>query len=348
MKKQTNKEQWWRILTSMRTGILLLIALGALASLGTLIPQGAPSDFYLEHYGLYLGKFILFFALDHLYSSWGFLALGGFFSLNLFFCSVRRLKTLKQTRDAGSVFLHLSILVIFLGSAISAGFTVSGDVKIAVGETLDLAEAGFPGYSLTVRDFRIEYYDTLEPRQYKSNLVLKSKAGNSVGREIMVNHPFKYQGLKIYQQSYGWQVSGLITDGSDSRDFKLKDGEELILKPQEDLVLKTIFIPDFDEKTQSLKTLSNIPNNPVMVCALLQGEHLLQVEFLAKGEKKDLGQYTVDFKDYRYYSGLNVKKDPGVKLIFGGFFMMTISFLLRYLVPVKTFPKEDHSNGNHS
>ena len=106
------RPEWWKILTTMRIAIILLITLGILASLGTLIPQGAPADFYLQYYGPYLGRLILFFILDQMYSSWWFLGLGALFSLNLLLCSIRRIKSLKHIRDAGSVFLHLSILII--------------------------------------------------------------------------------------------------------------------------------------------------------------------------------------------------------------------------------------------
>lgn len=328
MKPQMTR--WFEIISSMRTTVILLIILGIAASLGTLVPQGVSPASLIQHYGVFLGKILLVLGFDHLYSSWWFLLLGGLLGLNITFCSLQRLKSIKDASEAGSILIHLSILVIFIGSAITGLLGTSADVNIAVGETRDLTEKGFPGYAVKVEDFRIEYYDTLEPRQYLSKLALEQTNGEKVLKEIKVNSPLKHNGIKIYQQSYGWQVKGVLIHNDENQRFQLYDGGELILNAHGDLVIKTIFIPFYDEHTGSMRSLSPIPKNPHLACALIQGSDLIDVKFLAPGDKAILGDHHVQFDDYRYYSGLNIKKDPGIPWIYSGFGIMILGFTLRY------------------
>lgn len=331
MNSQWNR--WWKLLTSMGMAIGLLIILGIAASLGTLVPQGVSSAFYTQHYGAFLGKILLVLGFDHLYSSWWFLGLGGLLGLNILFCSLQRLKKIGNPRETGSILVHLSILVIYLGAIISGFLGTSADINIAVGETKDLSEIGFPDYVLKVEDFRIEYYESMEPSQYLSALSLEESGGEKLSREIKVNYPLKYKGLKIYQQSYGWQLSGELQHENQSQPFRINEGEEFILNPQENLIMKTIFIPDYDEHTGSLYSRSPFPKNPRLACALIQDSKLLDVQSVAPGEKVLLGDYQVQFDDFRYYSGLNVKRDPGIPWIYSGFGLMFLGFLLRYTVP---------------
>lgn len=329
------KKHMGKSLTSMKTAILLLFAIGAAASLGTLIPQGHTSTYYVENYGALLGKLIIYSSLDRIYTCWWFLALGALFCLNLFLCFLKRMKSIRKWQEVGSIFIHLSILVIVVGSILSALTGVSRNLEVAVGDTVDLASLGFTGYSLTVKDFEIEYYENQQPRQYKCDLLLIDPGGLSHTEKIMVNHPLKIQGIKIYQQSYGWQTRGTVSKFGATSTFQMKAGEEFVLDSQRDIVLKTFFIPDFDQQTQSLKTKSPIPNNPVLACAVLQENKMLDLGFLIPEEQKKIGEYTIGFTDYGYYSGLNIKKDPGTNVVFAGFVLMTVGFVIRYFFAQK-------------
>lgn len=51
---------------------------------------------------------------------------------------------------------------------------------------------------------------------------------------------------------------------------------------------------------------------------------------LKEGESGLIGGYSQEFTDYRYFSGLRIKKDPGTKVVFAGFFLMTFGFISRY------------------
>lgn len=202
---------------------------------------------------------------------------------------------------------------------------------------------GLPKLVLSVRDFTIEYYDTQEPKQYVSKLTLRMNGGKEIQQEISVNHPLKAEGLKIYQKSYGWMTQGQVSLGSKSIPFNLANGGELLVDSTHNLKLKPLFIPDFDERIGTLQSKTPFPNNPVLACALLQGNNLLDVQILREGETRHINGYPVTFSGYRYYTGLELKKDPGVVYVYIGFALMLLGFAIRYLAPAKHAEKKEVS-----
>lgn len=326
------------LLSSMKTGLFLLLLLGAASSIGSLIPQGEAAAFYKAHYGELMGGFIVLLSLHELYSCWWFIGLGILFAINILCCSLRRIKTIRGTRQVGSVLLHCSILVIFVGSVVSGLLGQSETVELGTGESINLATKGFPEYTLKVHDFEIEYYDTYEPKQYISKVSLSSK-DSQVSTDISVNHPLKAEGFTIYQMSYGWKTEGSINIDGTKKKFDLINGGEMPVA--EHVNLKTIFVPDFDPHSGSLQSRTPLPNNPHLACALVQHQQLIDVQVIPLGETRVIGGYPVTFTSYKYYTGLEVKRDPGVKIVYAGFALLTLGFLIRYFAPAKGKGKQD-------
>ncbi|MGI9952993.1 cytochrome c biogenesis protein ResB [Moorellaceae bacterium AZ2] len=324
-----------RFLSSMKLALFLLFFLGAVASLGTLIPQGQPPGFYRAYYGETWGNFILLLSLDHLYRSWWFITLGALLGVNLLLCSVRRGKKLTGWKGWGSILLHLSLLLVLAGAALSGYLGRSTYVEIGVGDGVDLAAYGFPGLTLTVKDFRLEYYPNLEPQQYISRLLLETAQGLKREQEVKVNYPLKFKGLKIYQKGYGWLVRGQVSTGTRVFPFELAHGEELLLDEAQNLRLRFFFLPDYDEQGATMHSRSPLPRNPKLACVLLQDTGIIAREVIGEGEGKGVKDYTVTFSGYRYYTGLEIKKDPGLGLVYMGFVLLLLGLVMRYLVPEK-------------
>lgn len=59
-------------------------------------------------------------------------------------------------------------------------------------------------FDIQLKKFRVEHYPTGQPKSFESDITLTDKAtGESVSRTISVNHPLIYQGVAIYQASFG-------------------------------------------------------------------------------------------------------------------------------------------------
>jgi cytochrome c biogenesis protein len=326
----------------MKMGLFLLLLLGAASCIGSLIPQGEVDVFYKAHYGELMGSFIILLSLNKLFSCWWFIGLGAVFAINILLCSYKRVKNLTSTRGIGSVLLHFSMVIIFAGSLVSGLVGQSAYIELGTGESINLATKGFPGYTLNIKDFKIEYYDTFEPKQYISTLSLSSTE-STVNSNISVNHPLKAEGFTIYQKSYGWKVTGSINNAGVEKQFDLVNGDEIPVN--ERIKLKVVYVPDFDPASGSLQSKTPFPNNPHLACALVQNEQLIDVEVIAAGETTEIAGYPVTFTDYRYYTGLEVKQDPGVKIVYVGFALITIGFLIRYFAPIKDSNKDSNKSG---
>lgn len=84
----------WHFFTSVKLAIVL-ISFGALiAIVGTLIPQEETTRTvdYISRYGPSGYYWIQYFQLDHIFSSWYFRAILLLFFVNMFFCTVKRLR----------------------------------------------------------------------------------------------------------------------------------------------------------------------------------------------------------------------------------------------------------------
>ncbi|WP_294949258.1 cytochrome c biogenesis protein ResB [Sulfurivirga sp.] len=58
-------------------------------------------------------------------------------------------------------------------------------------------------FTLAVKDFRIDYYDTGMPKSFNTDLVLIDKqTGEKIEKTISVNHPLIYGNIAIYQSSF--------------------------------------------------------------------------------------------------------------------------------------------------
>ena len=96
-------------------------------------------------------------------------------------------------------------------------------------------------FTLELKKFHIDFYNTGMPKDFASDIVVTDKAsGNSVAQTIRVNHPLTLNGITIYQSTYGdggsdvrfqsWDLRGanppVMLDVVSQRAFPLDLGKE--------------------------------------------------------------------------------------------------------------------------
>ena len=96
-------------------------------------------------------------------------------------------------------------------------------------------------FTLELKKFHIDFYNTGMPKDFASDIVVTDKAsGNSVAQTIRVNHPLTINGITIYQSTYGdggsdvrfqsWDLRGanppVMLDVVSQRAFPLDLGKE--------------------------------------------------------------------------------------------------------------------------
>ncbi|MBQ9989451.1 MAG: cytochrome c biogenesis protein ResB [Lachnospiraceae bacterium] len=331
----------YRFLTSIRLAIFLLVVIAVLCVLCTLIPQNESQAVYSEKYGEFIASIIQLFGFDHVLSSFWMYLTGMIFAVNLGLCTLARFQwamacSKKQIRiDAwGSPLLHVGLCLILVGAVLSIGFGRQIYYEIPVGKTAKVS--GNSGiFELQVDDFSIEYYeDNISPKQYRSSLTAKSEEKEAVSLITEVNAPAKYDGVTIIQQAYGWQTQITLSSDSASRQIEVKDNEWVTLFGEgEDAVsLGIAFYPDYAEVDGEPRLMSNQDKNPYILWAITKGEIPVASDVLALGESTAIFESLgITFDGYDYYTGLQIKFDPGIPVIFAGFFLVCIGLMIRYV-----------------
>jgi cytochrome c biogenesis protein ResB len=158
---------------------------------------------------------IYFMALGYIPESLRFITriyLLSLLCLNLMICTVTRFRSLLSgitARKLGVLLFHVGVMI-----TITAGFLGgqghSASILLKENQSADLNNLGFP-VAFKVAAARVEYYPSGEIKQYITNIVLLEKGKEITAKDISVNHPAKYNGIKIYQSKFEASPDGNFT-----------------------------------------------------------------------------------------------------------------------------------------
>ncbi len=268
----------------------------------------------------------------------------------------------------GVYITHLSILIILIGAVIGIFFGFKGFMYLQEGEVSNMAYTrdNRPhelGFSVRCDDFDVEFYGMSEmPKDYRSWLTV-IKDGKEVMRKVIeVNKPLRFEGYTFYQSSYGMvpNAHGIfifrVTGQGGKTETVLKRFGETFTIPGTEIVGKIInFSPALTlDKEGRPYTYTEMMNNPAVY-----------IEFTEKGERKYGGWILkrfprtwhlpdgniVEFIDYWgvQYTGLQVRKDPGVWIVYLGCIIMTIGLYIAFFMShrkIWVFVRKDGKQSN--
>lgn len=109
----------------------------------------------------------------------------------------------------GAYFVHLSIIMIFIGAVIGIRFGFKGYLNLPEGRSSSLiykspSESIPLGFSIKCNWYSTSYYeDGSTPLDFKSELVILENGKEVMKKVIEVNSPLKYKGITFFQSSYG-------------------------------------------------------------------------------------------------------------------------------------------------
>jgi cytochrome c biogenesis protein len=252
----------------------------------------------------------------------------------------------------GVYLVHFSILIILMGAIVGSLWGFEGYVNIPEGGAVNsftLREGKVSkglGFIVHLDKFMVEFYDTGAPKEYESDL--RFFAGN---REIMkgslrVNHPITVRGITFYQSSYG-----SIPGESVSLKLSRKGGKPEVTK----LVAKKgspLQLPGGEGQFEVIRIEKNLRGimGPAAMISVKDEEGkkvsfwvfqdfeslrkrfppaMLKSTFLNPSAFKPYTFFLEEIES-RYYTGLQVAKDPGVPLVWLGCFVMVFGFFVAF------------------
>ncbi len=236
----------------------------------------------------------------------------------------------------GVYLTHLSILIILLGALMGSLFGFRGFVNILEGETVDRIFMRNPrgtaptplGFEVKCNDFRITYYDVNPEerlvKEYVSTLTFLEGGREVMKKEVRVNHPLIFNGLRFYQSSYGSIPEIALTVVRESR------GEDFSFLSFEG---ERVEIPDSGTSFQVLRYHPQIHDFGEGIAMLFSKPEAMPKRFmLLKATPKIVDGYTFTLKGVtqRQYTGLQVTRDPGVGTVWVGCILLVLGLIVAF------------------
>ncbi|XP_019166217.1 PREDICTED: cytochrome c biogenesis protein CCS1, chloroplastic-like [Ipomoea nil] len=234
--------------------------------------------------------------------------------------------------------VHVALLLIMFGGTISATGSFRGSVNVPQGLNFVIGDVlGPTGFLSTpseafstevhVNRFYMEYYESGEVSQFRSDLSLYDLDGKEVMRKtISVNDPLRYGGITIYQTD--WSFSALQIMKDDEGPFNLAMAP---LKINGDKKLFGTFLPIGDTDSPDVKGIS-------MLARDLQSIILYDKEGKFVGVRRPNSKLPIEIDGTKILivdaigsTGLDLKSDPGVPIVYAGFGALMLTTCISFL-----------------
>jgi cytochrome c biogenesis protein len=254
---------------------------------------------------------------------------------------------------------HLSATVIVLGGLIGSYWGFQDFGVCLEGQTYHIPRGNF---DLHVDKFWIDYYENGAIKSYNSTLSVLEQGQQKVTKTITVNDPLVYKGIWFYQSSYGdaWDRVEVARIS-----IKEKDTDKVVgtvdLPWQKETRLDTLglkltmmdFVADFGFNSAERKVYSKSIEhaNPAIRLAVAEGKSVQASPWIFYHypdlfEIKD-SRYSFELVGYqpKKFTGLQITKDPGVKIVWIGSTMIVVgitlsSFIYHRRIWAKVVPHE--------
>lgn len=241
--------------------------------------------------------------------------------------------------------VHASLLLIFLGGIVDALYGWRGFVTLTRGqESAQVQQNGkthhLP-FAIRCDGAGQENYADGTPKRWWSKLAVIENGRVIQRKEIVVNDPLVYHGIRFYQASYG-QTGKLdkllltatpVNGQGQAKDITL--GWDATVPLDEDTIIRLAeFIPDYVVRDGQIYARSNDLENPaahLIVESRKTGKSVnVWLPPIPGFEQNDASPYRFEGKDIQmaYFTGLEVSHEPGQWAVWAGVIVMGFGLVL--------------------
>jgi cytochrome c biogenesis protein len=236
----------------------------------------------------------------------------------------------------GTVFAHLSIVLILAGAMLGAGGFRDEQFVAPVGSTVDVGYG--TGLTLQATSFMDSYYESGAPADYAANLVLYENGQPVAEQTVRVNQPLRYRDISFYQSFFGPAADLRIADASGQTIF------ERGVALQWATANRTQSVGQVELPGQGLTVYvvgaASGRVDPVIKAGQVQLEVYaagsnspVGIEVVSPGQPVTIGDHTFTFLRERQYTGLIVARDPGVPFVWAGALLLCLGVALVFFFP---------------
>lgn len=228
---------------------------------------------------------------------------------------------------------HLGVVVILSGASVGSLFGFNGFIRVHEGESVDVAQdqrarthRGL-GFQVRCDAFRVAHYPDGTPMEFRSDLSFM-EGGKVISQgPVRVNHPIEHRGFVFYQSSYGSTVKVTLeatnSSGGDTRRMQTEVGQTLSLAPG-----VGVQAVRYEEASG--------PRGPALLVAVARpGQHPLLGWLSKGGPAQAIDGWRLSLLDVssRPWTGLQVKRDPGVWIVWVGCALVLVGCTMAFSMP---------------
>ena len=233
----------------------------------------------------------------------------------------------------GPIIVHLGMIIVLLG-AIGGAFTgFFAQEFVPSGETFTInnfIEAGkfanlnYPqSFQVKVNNFRIDYTETGSVDQFYSDLSIVNKTGEDIKHKtIFVNEPLRYGGITFYQTT--WGIAGIKVQLNNSPIFSLPMVE---LNSENQGRIWGTWIPLKPDMSEGVSLITKDLQGTMFVYDM-QGK---LVQAVRTNMPFSVNGVNVNILELIGSTGLQIKSDPGVPIVYFGFALLMIGVVMSYI-----------------
>ncbi len=242
----------------------------------------------------------------------------------------------------GVYVVHSSVVLLLIGGLIGSIFGFDGFVNIPEGESVrsiqlrDSNQKMPLGFEIRCDDFNVDFYDSGTPKEFRSRLTILKQGRAVVQKDIIVNDPLRYEGISFYQSSYGNMTPNEVilnfTSQATGKIYSQRAAIDAAIVVPENLgtfvLIKYTRQANFRGQNigEAFIGILTPPNgSPVEVTLPLR---------FPRFDRMRKGGVVIAIADFlpRYYTGLQVSRDPGVWVVYIGFILMIIGIYITFFM----------------
>jgi len=221
----------------------------------------------------------------------------------------------------GPPLIHFGLIILMIGATFGSLKGEHIERFLAPGRSIDLINSnGVNLINIKLNDFAIDRGPSGQPEQFRSKLLIEDKMKDEMfSKEISVNNPYRYKGMTIYQAD--WSLAAITITINDSPKLQLP------LQKIDELGEQVwgVLIPKVNEKSEQFFLTVSSEQGPVKAFNN-EGKSIGLTR--PGGEAIKIGESIVNVFTILPSSGILLKHDPGVPIVYIGFAITLLGSIL--------------------